>query len=93
MFSPIQLWRGADAPILRNPYFAQKIYDALPTKPEYHVVPKVAGHFSFIAPCPGELAHVAPEVCNGEPGFDRTGFHNEFDRAVVTFFRSHLAER
>jgi predicted dienelactone hydrolase len=88
---PIQLWRGADDPILRDPYFAQAIYDALPTKPEYHVVTK-AGHFSFIAPCPSELAHVAPEVCNDEPGFDRALFHTEFDRAVVSFFRSHLAD-
>lgn len=88
---PIQLWRGADDPILRNPYFAQAIYDALPSKPEYHVVPK-AGHFSFIAPCPDELASQAPEVCKDEPGFDRTRFHEEFDRAVVAFFRSHLAE-
>ena len=87
---PIQLWRGADDPILRNPYFAQAIYDALPTKPEYHVVPK-AGHFSFIAPCPSELAPVAPEVCKDEPGFDRTDFHKEFDRAVVSYFRSYLA--
>jgi hypothetical protein len=71
-------------PILRAPYFAQTIYDALPTKPEYHVVPK-AGHFSFIAPCPSELARVAPEVCKDESGFDRTRFHEEFDRAVVSF--------
>jgi predicted dienelactone hydrolase len=88
---PIQLWRGADDPVLRNPYFAQAIYDALATKPEYHVVPK-AGHFSFIAPCPSELARVAPEVCRDESDFDRTRFHEEFDRAVVSFFRSHLGE-
>jgi predicted dienelactone hydrolase len=88
---PIQLWRGADDPILRDPYFAQAIYDALPTKPEYHVVPK-AGHFSFIAPCPSELTRLAPEVCTDEPSFDRTRFHEEFDRAVVSFFRSHLVD-
>jgi predicted dienelactone hydrolase len=87
---PIQLWRGADDPILRDPYFAQAIYDALPTKPEYHVVPK-AGHFSFIAPCPSELARVAPEVCKDESGFDRTRFHEEFDRAVISFFGPTLA--
>jgi hypothetical protein len=29
---PIQLWRGADDPILRDRYFAQAVYDALPTK-------------------------------------------------------------
>ena len=91
VYVPIQLWCGADDPILRHPYFAQAIYDALPIKPEYHVIPK-AGHFSFIAPCPSELARVAPEVCKDESGFDRTHFHEEFDRAVISFFRSHLGD-
>jgi predicted dienelactone hydrolase len=86
---PIQLWRGEDDPILRHPYFAQAIYDALPSKPEYHVVPK-AGHFSFQVPCSDALARRAPDLCTDEPGFDRVGFHKTFNAAVVDFFGAHL---
>jgi hypothetical protein len=82
-----QMTRSCETPILRKRFMTRSRL----TKPEYHVVPK-AGHFSFIAPCPSELARVAPEVCRDEPDFDRTRFHEEFDRAVVSFFRSRLGE-
>ena len=57
---PIQLWRGDSDEILPHPNYAQAIYDRLPVKPEYHVVPN-AGHFAFLAPCTPALAAVAPE--------------------------------
>jgi predicted dienelactone hydrolase len=48
--APVQLWRGDSDEILPHPRHAQNVYDGLPTKSEYHVVPN-AGHFAFLALC------------------------------------------
>jgi predicted dienelactone hydrolase len=87
---PIQLWRGDSDEILPHPNYAQAIYDRLPVKPEYHVVPN-AGHFAFLAPCTPSLAAVAPDICRDPAGFDRAAFHREFNLAVVTFFKAKLS--
>jgi len=86
---PIQLWRGDSDEILPHPNYAQAVYDRLPLKPEYHVVPN-AGHFAFLAPCTPSLAAVAPEICRDPAGFDRAAFHREFNPAVVAFFKAKL---
>jgi predicted dienelactone hydrolase len=86
---PIQLWRGDSDEILPHPYHAQAVYDALPSKPEYHVVPN-AGHFAFLAPCSEAFAQAVPEVCHDPAGFDRIAFHREFNATVVEFFSKHL---
>jgi predicted dienelactone hydrolase len=86
---PIQLWRAANDHVLPHPYHVQTVYDALPKKPEYHVVPK-ADHFSFLAPCSDSLARMAPAICQDEPGFDRAAFHEQFNDAVVAFFKARL---
>jgi predicted dienelactone hydrolase len=88
--APIQLWRGDSDEILPHPRHAQNVYDGLPTKPEYHVVPN-AGHFAFLAPCTPALAKIAPEGCRDPAGFDRAAFHREFNLAVVAFFKAKLA--
>jgi predicted dienelactone hydrolase len=90
--APIQLWRGDSDEILPHPRHAQNVYDALLTKPEYHVVPN-AGHFAFLAPCTQALAAVAPDACQDPAGFDRTAFHREFNPAVVAFFKAKLPAR
>jgi predicted dienelactone hydrolase len=86
---PIQLWRGDSDEILPHPNYAQTVYDRLPVKPEYHVVPN-AGHFAFLAPCSQSLAAMVPEICHDPAGFDRTAFHREFNPAVVAFFKAKL---
>ena len=86
---PIQLWRGDSDEILPHPNYAQAVYDRLPVKPEYHVVPN-AGHFAFLAPCTPSLAAAAPEICRDPAGFDRAAFHREFNPAVVAFFKAKL---
>jgi predicted dienelactone hydrolase len=68
---------------------AQAVYDRLPVKPEYHVVPK-AGHFAFPAPCTPALAARVPEICHDPEGFDRAAFHREFNPAVVAFFKAKI---
>jgi predicted dienelactone hydrolase len=89
---PIQLWRGDSDEILPHPNYAQTVYDRLPVKPEYHVVPN-AGHFAFLAPCSQSLAAMVPEICHDPEGFDRTAFHREFNPAVVAFFKAKLPGR
>jgi predicted dienelactone hydrolase len=86
---PIQLWRGDSDEILPHPNYAQAVYDRLPVKPEYHVVPN-AGHFAFLAPCTPSLAAIVPEICHDPEGFDRVAFHREFDPTVVAFFKAKL---
>jgi predicted dienelactone hydrolase len=86
---PIQLWRGDSDEILPQPSYAQAVYDRLPVKPEYHVVPN-AGHFAFLAPCSPALAARVLEICHDPEGFDRTAFHREFNPAVVAFFKAKI---
>jgi predicted dienelactone hydrolase len=85
----IQLWRGDSDEIVPHPRHAQHVYEGLPTKPEYHVVPN-AGHFAFLAPCTPALASAVAEICRDPAGFDRAGFHREFNPAVVAFFKAKL---
>ena len=86
---PIQLWRGDSDEILPQPNYAQAVYDRLPVKPEYHVVPN-AGHFAFLAPCTPALAARVQEICHDPEGFDRAAFHREFNPAVVAFFKAKI---
>jgi predicted dienelactone hydrolase len=86
---PIQLWRGDSDEMLPHPRHAQHVYEGLPTKPEYHVVPN-AGHFAFLAPCTALAEQYAAEICRDPAGFDRAAFHREFNPAVVAFFRDKL---
>jgi predicted dienelactone hydrolase len=87
--APIQLWRGDSDEVLPHPRHAQHVYEGLPTKPEYHVVPN-AGHFAFLAPCTAMAEKFAPEICRDPEGFDRAAFHREFNPAVVGFFKAKL---
>ena len=87
---PVQLWRAEDDKITPNRLFGDIVRDALPTPPKDHLVPK-AGHFDFLAPCSDALAKVAPEICESAPGFDRAAFHQEFNKALVAFFKAQLA--
>jgi predicted dienelactone hydrolase len=89
---PIQLWRGDSDEILPHPRHAQHVYDGLPAKPEYRVVPN-AGHFAFLAPCTALLERFAPEICRDPAGFDRAAFHRELNPAVVAFFKAKLPAR
>ena len=86
---PIQLWaseRGGDGV---TPHMVAAVDTGLPIKHEYHVVPNSA-HFAFLAPCPPPLTKARPELCADEPGFDRAGFHRQFDAEVLAFFRAQL---
>lgn len=86
---PVQLWsseQGGDGVV---PQDIARLRDELPGKPDYRMV-KGAGHFSFIAPCPADMANALPQICRDAPGFDRAEFHRSFNADVVSFFRASL---
>ena len=86
---PIQLWRAEEDRILPNPDYAEAVMKALPRAPEYHVV-KGADHMDFLAPCTEAVRKAAPDICDEIDGFDRAGFHADFDRDVARFFQREL---
>ena len=92
--TPVVKGRARGAALARRerrghaPRHAEAIYGALPTKPDYVVVPN-AGHFAFLA-CSEEVARRSPAVYRDTPEFDREGFHRQFNPAVVAFFKRHL---
>jgi len=83
---PVQLWAGADddiVPLVSNAGAVQRL---LPRPPEMHVVAG-AGHLSFMMPC----GLIAPrQLCRDNEGFDRSAFHDVFNRSVVKFFQEKL---
>lgn len=88
---PVQLWsseRGGDGV---TPESIAGLVTLLPTTAEFHVVPN-SRHFAFLAPCSAAIMTIAPEICADPPGFDRVGFHKQFDAQVLAFFRRHLLE-
>ncbi|GGP21086.1 alpha/beta hydrolase family protein [Silvimonas iriomotensis] len=87
---PVQLWASAYGGDGVTPESVAAIRAALPHAPEFYSVAG-AGHFSFLAPCPAQMAAARPGLCNDRPGFDRVAFHQHFNAQVTTFFQSHLA--
>ena len=88
---PVQLWgseRGGDGV---TPAEVAEIADRLPTKPDFHIVPG-SQHFSFLPPCPAELAQSTAELCSDQPGFDRAAFHADFNARVLAFFKAQLGQ-
>jgi predicted dienelactone hydrolase len=88
---PIQLWRAGSDEITPHPRAVEAIANALPTRPDYVVVPD-AGHFVFVA-CSTEMAKRAPAICRDAPGFDRQAFHQKCNAAVVAFFKEQPPSR
>lgn len=86
---PVQLWSSEHGGDGVMPQDIVRLRDDLPVKPDYRMV-KGAGHFSFIAPCPAEMANAAPQICSDAAGFDRAEFHRGFNADVVSFFKASL---
>ena len=86
---PIQLWRserGGDGVTADS---VARVAEELPRRPDFRTVPK-AQHFSFLPPCPDDMARSARELCVDPPEFDREAFHKEFNLQVLEFFRKAL---
>ncbi|MBW7968547.1 dienelactone hydrolase [Bradyrhizobium sp. BR 10289] len=86
---PMLLWRSALGGDGVVPEAIDELVPALSVRPDYRIAPN-SSHFSFVRPCPPQLAEAAPVLCTDPPGFDRRAFHAEFNAAAVTFFRTQL---
>ncbi len=86
---PLQLWRAENDELLEYPHHAEAVYEALPDRTDYRVVPD-AGHFAFLAPCRAAHNASALVICKDPPGFDRVAFHEELNAEVLAFFEKTL---
>jgi predicted dienelactone hydrolase len=86
---PIQLWRAADDRHQPNPWYEEEVRLGLPQPPEYHVVAG-AGHYDFLTPCGPHVAARSPQICGDPLSFNRAAFHEQFNTAVMRFFRANL---
>jgi predicted dienelactone hydrolase len=86
---PVQLWQAENDRVLPSPAYVEPVRGALPTPPEFHLVPG-AGHFDFLPPCRPEVRASAPMICVSAPDFDRAAFHDRFNAEVVRFFQRTL---
>jgi predicted dienelactone hydrolase len=86
---PVQLWQAGMDRVLPAPFYVEPVRGALPREPELHRV-EDAGHFDFLAPCTDALAAAVPMICTSAEGFDRAGFHVEFNAEVVRFMTDSL---
>jgi predicted dienelactone hydrolase len=86
---PIQLWRSEHGGDGVTPGSVATVADTLPAKADYRTVPN-AHHFSFLPPCPDDLAGSAHDICTDPSNFDREAFHKEFNAQVLEFFRQAL---
>jgi predicted dienelactone hydrolase len=87
--APIQLWGSQYGGDGVSPESLQAVAHNLPVKPDFHVVPN-SEHFAFLTVCPAALVKILPELCIDRPGFDRAAFHQDLNKQVVTFFKTHL---
>ncbi len=87
---PVQLWASEYGGDGVTPESVAAIRKALPHAPEFYSVAG-SGHFSFLTPCPAQLAENAPALCTDHPGFDRVAFHQRFNTQVTAFMRANLA--
>jgi predicted dienelactone hydrolase len=88
---PVQLWRSEFGGGGVTPESVSNVIGDISPSPDVHFVPN-SQHLSFMAPCSAELAKRAPEICNDQPGFDRTSFHRKFNAEVAAFLRKHLTD-
>ena len=87
--APIQLWSSEHGGMGVRPEDVASVKTNLPRSPEFHR-PADSGHFSFLFPCPNEVAKASPFLCTDPPGFDRAAFHKKLNAQVLEFFRKNL---
>ncbi len=92
---PIAIWEAQHDNIVDDS--ATTIRHMLPGDTEYHLVPN-ALHVSFLAPCDRLTRTIITvlhwfgtmDICEDRTGFDRTTFHQEFNKSIVVFYRKSL---
>jgi predicted dienelactone hydrolase len=86
---PVQLWGSDTGGDGVEPKTVEEVDTALKAP---HTFTKVehAQHFSFMTVCPADFAEQEPVICKDPPGLDRAQFHEQFNDALTTFFRTYL---
>lgn len=86
---PVQLWASEKGGDGVEPKTVEAVNAALKAP---HTFTKVenAQHFSFLTVCPSQFAEQAPVICKDPVGLDRAQFHQQFNDALIKFFRSNL---
>lgn len=88
----VLLIRGGRDRILRHPWHAEQVHRMLRAAGRSHdyVVFPSAGHFTFLAPFPPEVAGQVGAPAQDPPGTDRKAVHRKLNRRAVAFFRKAL---
>jgi len=83
---PLQLWTASrDISVPEDDVVQMRRLLTVPS--EHHSV-SGADHFAFLPPCNGRVP-----ICSDPPSFDRTAFHETFNKAIVDFFTNRLPPR
>jgi predicted dienelactone hydrolase len=86
---PVQLWgseKGGDGV---EPMTVEAVNTALKA-PHTFTKAEHTQHFSFVTVCPPQFAEREPVICKDPPGLDRAQFHEQFNDALIKFFRGQL---
>lgn len=86
---PRGLWAGAADQTVPYDANSGQVRTNMGRRVEFHSVEN-AVHLSFLAPCEPESP---PVLCNDNPGFDRSPFHESFNREIVRFFQAKLPRK
>ncbi len=89
---PVWLIRAGSDDVLKFPFHAEAIHKSLASSHDYTVLDGIE-HYAFLSPFPESIK---PEV--GLPaidpeGFDRAGFLEKTNQAIVEYFLKHLVQR
>jgi predicted dienelactone hydrolase len=88
--APIQLWGSERGGMGVRSEDVMSLKENLPSTTEFHR-PTNSAHLDFLFPCSDEEAKAMSFQCiDDPPGFDRAGFHREFNAQMLEFFRKHL---
>jgi predicted dienelactone hydrolase len=92
---PVAIWEAQHDTIVDDS--ASTIRHMLPDSTEYHMVDN-ALHVSFLAPCDRSMRMIITvlhwfgtmDICEDNAGFDRTKFHEGFNKNIVAFFQKTI---
>jgi predicted dienelactone hydrolase len=89
--APIQLWSSERGGMGVRSEDVLSLKNNLPATPEFHR-PANSAHLDFLFPCSDDEARAMSFQCiDDPPGFDRAGFHRQFNAQILEFFRKHLS--
>ncbi|MBK5925460.1 dienelactone hydrolase [Rhodovulum sulfidophilum] len=85
---PVLLFRPQEDIYMRSAANAVALARDLPRAPQEIVLPGT--HFTFVDPCPKDIAGKAAMVCNDPPGIDRPAIHRSLEDDVIAFLNETL---